>query len=84
MIRKKKGENKTRFPMFSYIFLIIKKKIRHFHSGIPECRPKGILPDGKEENSKENGRYSMNRTATTFPKMRTMRVSPSPPISIGA
>ena len=33
---------------------------------------------------KENENYSINRTATAFPKMRTMRVSPSPPISIGA
>ena len=33
---------------------------------------------------KENENYSINRTATAFPKMRTMRVSPSPPISMGA
>lgn len=58
--------------MFSYIFLYFpneKKKFRY---------------SATAKLKKENENYSINRTATAFPKMRTMRVSPSPPISMGA
>ena len=60
-------ENKTGFPLFSYIFLIEAKKESRRSSGGTQNR--------------EN--YSMNRTATALPSTRTMRVSSSPPMSMG-
>ena len=67
IMRENRHKNKTGFPQFSYIFLIGQKKNPTLH----QARLK----------NREN--YSMNRTATALPSTRTMRVSSSPPMSMG-
>ena len=63
------------------------KKQDYPHKNIEVILVDSISTDGTrkvfEKFKKENENYSINRTATAFPTMRTMRVSPSPPISIG-
>ena len=49
MIRKKKGKNKTRFPMFSYIFLIKRKNSAIFTAEFQNVGPKGFSRMGKKK-----------------------------------
>lgn len=67
IMRENRRKNKTGFPQFSYIFLIGQKKNPTLH----------------QARFKNRENYSMNRTATALPSTRTMRVSSSPPMSMG-